>query len=81
MSAPVQLVRGAVRAAACDADKPGFSSERCWGEPPAFTIMNRGVGCGPDDQLDTMREFSVRNADMHLLAFGHDISRAGASHG
>ncbi len=36
------------------------------------------IVCAPADQSYLMREFSVRDADGHLLAFGHDIS-AGAA--
>jgi uncharacterized glyoxalase superfamily protein PhnB len=43
-------------------------------------LRGRGadIVCAPDDQPYQMREFSVRDADGHLLAFGHDIS-AGAA--
>lgn len=118
---PVLLVADVVKAAAYYTDKLGFRSERFWGDPPMFTIMNRdrvsvmlnqvGPGdsfrtngeydgrysiyfdvadadalhdefkargadivCEPDDQVYRMREFSVRDVDGHVLAFGHDIS-------
>ncbi len=126
---PVLLVRDVVKSAAYYSaayytDKLGFTSERFWGEPPMFTIMNRDnvsvmlnqgaagdtfrpngaydgrysvyfdvgdadalhaefkqraadIACEPDDQVYQMREFSVRDVDGHLLAFGHDISGGG----
>jgi uncharacterized glyoxalase superfamily protein PhnB len=43
-------------------------------------LRDRGADtvCAPADQPYLMREFSVRDADGHLLAFGHDTS-AGAA--
>lgn len=41
-----------------------------------FKSRGADVVCEPDDQVYMMREFSVRDADGHLLAFGHDISTA-----
>lgn len=32
------------------------------------------VVCEPEDQIYLMREFSVRDVDGHLLAFGHNIA-------
>lgn len=37
------------------------------------------IVCPPSDEPYMMREFQVRDADGHLLAFGHDIS--GQAHG
>jgi hypothetical protein len=37
------------------------------------------IVCPPSDEPYLMREFQVRDADGHLLAFGHDIS--GQAHG
>ena len=44
-----------------------------------FAGKGADIACAPDDQVYMMREFSVRDPDGHLLAFGHDIS--GASNG
>jgi uncharacterized glyoxalase superfamily protein PhnB len=39
------------------------------------------IVCPPDDMPYMMREFSVRDPDGHLLAFGHDITPKGAANG
>lgn len=44
-----------------------------------FKAKGADIVCAPEDQVYMMREFSVRDEDGHLLAFGHDIS--GAGHG
>jgi catechol 2,3-dioxygenase-like lactoylglutathione lyase family enzyme len=44
-----------------------------------FTGKGADVVCAPNDQPYMMREFSVRDVDGHLLAFGHAIP--GASNG
>ena len=40
-----------------------------------FKARGADVVCEPEDQVYRMREFSVRDVDGHVLAFGHDISR------
>lgn len=41
-----------------------------------FSGKGADVVCAPSDEPYMMREFSVRDPDGHLLAFGHDISNA-----
>jgi catechol 2,3-dioxygenase-like lactoylglutathione lyase family enzyme len=44
-----------------------------------FRDKGADIVCAPSDQPYQMREFSVRDADGHLLAFGHDTSAAPAA--
>ena len=39
-----------------------------------FQAKGADIVCPPEDQPYMMREFSMRDVDGHLLAFGHDIS-------
>ena len=39
-----------------------------------FAANGADVVCEPEDQVYGMREFQVRDADGHLLAFGHDTT-------
>jgi len=44
-----------------------------------FAANGADVVCAPEDEPYMMREFSVRDPDGHLLAFGHDISDGNAN--
>jgi len=39
-----------------------------------FRKRGADIAAAPEDQPYAMREFSVRDPDGHLLAFGHDVS-------
>lgn len=39
-----------------------------------FKGKGADIVCAPEDQIYLMREFSVRDVDGHLLAFGHNIA-------
>ena len=41
-----------------------------------FTNSGADVVCEPEDQVYGMREFTVRDPDGHVLAFGHDTTGA-----
>ena len=39
-----------------------------------FAAKGADIVCEPEDQVYGIREFQVRDADGHLLAFGHDTT-------
>ena len=41
-----------------------------------FAAKGADIVCEPEDQVYGIREFQVRDADGHLLAFGHDTTGA-----